>query len=516
MFGHPALSVIPQTSTIASHLPRAVGLAIAIHRAHRLGVPSPWPADAVVVCSMGDASANHSTAHGRDQHRTQHRVPRNPGADRLRLRGQRLGDLGADSAGLDRGGIRCTPGSRATCMQTERMPGHAWPRRRTQSTCSPESEVAGVPASEDRTVPRSCGQRCGDHATASRPRSAPTTGTTRSSRPPRHWSVRRGQRPRRSWPRYDELRGMVDDELAQLGARAPAVVGSRGDRPAGSAHSRTWLLRSRPATLSPTPAHPATLAEAINATLSEILAAEPRALGVRGGRRRQGRRLRRDPRVGAQARQSAGVRHPPRRAVDPRTGVGIGAWPDCCRSRRSSTSPISTTPRTSCAARRRPCRSSPTGSTATRWSSASPAWPTSADSAGTSTTTTPSPCCATSPASSSPARLAADDAASMLRTCVAAGAVDGTVSVFLEPIALYHQRDLYAARRQWLAGRPTKATHVPIGRARVYGDGTDLDDRDLRQRRADESARSRRSWRPTESRYASSTCAGLRRCPSRT
>src|SRR6478672_11306260 len=38
VFGHPDLAVIPQTSTIASHLPRAVGLAIMLHRAHRLGV----------------------------------------------------------------------------------------------------------------------------------------------------------------------------------------------------------------------------------------------------------------------------------------------------------------------------------------------------------------------------------------------------------------------------------------------------------------------------------------------
>ena len=30
VFGHPELHVIPQTSTIASHLPRAVGLAFAI------------------------------------------------------------------------------------------------------------------------------------------------------------------------------------------------------------------------------------------------------------------------------------------------------------------------------------------------------------------------------------------------------------------------------------------------------------------------------------------------------
>ncbi len=64
VFGHAALNVIPQTSTIASHLPRAVGLAFALGRAAKLGAPTPWPADAVVVCSFGDASANHSTAAG--------------------------------------------------------------------------------------------------------------------------------------------------------------------------------------------------------------------------------------------------------------------------------------------------------------------------------------------------------------------------------------------------------------------------------------------------------------------
>jgi 2-oxoisovalerate dehydrogenase E1 component len=62
VFGHHELAVIPQTSTIASHLPRAVGLALALDRADRLGVASPWPADAVVVCSFGDASVNHATA----------------------------------------------------------------------------------------------------------------------------------------------------------------------------------------------------------------------------------------------------------------------------------------------------------------------------------------------------------------------------------------------------------------------------------------------------------------------
>jgi 2-oxoisovalerate dehydrogenase E1 component len=64
VFGHPALSIVPQTSTIASHLPRAVGVAWSIGRAAKLGVPVRWPGDAVVVCSFGDASANHSTALG--------------------------------------------------------------------------------------------------------------------------------------------------------------------------------------------------------------------------------------------------------------------------------------------------------------------------------------------------------------------------------------------------------------------------------------------------------------------
>jgi 2-oxoisovalerate dehydrogenase E1 component len=64
VFGHPDLAVIPQTSTIASHLPRALGVAFSIDRARRLGVASAWPEDAIAVCSFGDASANHSTATG--------------------------------------------------------------------------------------------------------------------------------------------------------------------------------------------------------------------------------------------------------------------------------------------------------------------------------------------------------------------------------------------------------------------------------------------------------------------
>ncbi len=64
VFGRRDLHVIPQTSTIASHLPRAFGMAFMLDRAHRLAGSCPWPADAVVVTSFGDASADHSTAVG--------------------------------------------------------------------------------------------------------------------------------------------------------------------------------------------------------------------------------------------------------------------------------------------------------------------------------------------------------------------------------------------------------------------------------------------------------------------
>ncbi len=56
------LWVLPQTSTIASHLPKAVGTAIGLEQAKRLQRPLPVPADSIVLCSFGDASANHATA----------------------------------------------------------------------------------------------------------------------------------------------------------------------------------------------------------------------------------------------------------------------------------------------------------------------------------------------------------------------------------------------------------------------------------------------------------------------
>src|ERR1700761_716257 len=64
VFGSEPLAVIPQTSTIASHLPRAVGVAFALGRAARLGVTGRWPDDAVVGASFGDPAANPPAAAG--------------------------------------------------------------------------------------------------------------------------------------------------------------------------------------------------------------------------------------------------------------------------------------------------------------------------------------------------------------------------------------------------------------------------------------------------------------------
>lgn len=72
VFGSVALNVPPQTSTIASHLPKAVGLALSINQNRILknnlineksdkNILGP---NSVVICSFGDASFNHSTAQG--------------------------------------------------------------------------------------------------------------------------------------------------------------------------------------------------------------------------------------------------------------------------------------------------------------------------------------------------------------------------------------------------------------------------------------------------------------------
>jgi 2-oxoisovalerate dehydrogenase E1 component len=72
VFGSVPWGIPPQTSTIASHLPKAVGMALAIDRAKKLGAASArdregavaTARDSIVLCTFGDASLNHSTSQG--------------------------------------------------------------------------------------------------------------------------------------------------------------------------------------------------------------------------------------------------------------------------------------------------------------------------------------------------------------------------------------------------------------------------------------------------------------------
>ncbi len=61
VWGSRPLWVPPQTSTIASHLPKASGFAFALRQARKLGRSSDLSDDSIVLCSFGDASANHAT-----------------------------------------------------------------------------------------------------------------------------------------------------------------------------------------------------------------------------------------------------------------------------------------------------------------------------------------------------------------------------------------------------------------------------------------------------------------------
>lgn len=62
VWGSVELCIPPQTSTIASHLPKAVGTAYFLRRATMMKSAPRIPGDSIAVCSFGDASLNHATA----------------------------------------------------------------------------------------------------------------------------------------------------------------------------------------------------------------------------------------------------------------------------------------------------------------------------------------------------------------------------------------------------------------------------------------------------------------------
>jgi len=78
VFGAYELNIPPQTSTISSHLPKAVGVAFSIGLAKAMHYDSVLSPDSVVLCSFGESGINHSTAQGAFQSASwsvHHRIP---------------------------------------------------------------------------------------------------------------------------------------------------------------------------------------------------------------------------------------------------------------------------------------------------------------------------------------------------------------------------------------------------------------------------------------------------------
>ena len=479
VWGDELLSVIPQTSTIASHLPRALGVAMSMSRTKRLGVPGRWPSDAVVVCSFGDASINHSTAVG----------------------------------ALNAAGYTVTQGLPMPLLFVCEDNGigisvaspHGWVEaaaRRPGITylfvdgADPDKAAATAQEAVDlarrrrtavllhlRTV-RYLGHAGSDVESAYR---AATDLTAEAPNDPLVALARRigGSAPA---TRYDEIAERVEalgDELAAtttLTAAADVIapLAPRDRRRIADAARVSAPAEARAEAFGgrlPEDAGPMTLAQTINATLIDSLAARPEMLtfgedvGRKGGvygvtrglAQRFGRARVFDTLLDEQSILGYGL------------GLGLsGLLPvpeiqylaylhnaaDQLRGEAASLRFFSN------GAYRNPMVVRIAGLAYQKGFGGH----FHNDNALAALRDIPGLVVAV------PSRP--EDAAPMLRTLLGAAVADGQVSVFLEPIALYHERDLHeSGDRGWLgdyspAGSPT--AHIPIGSAGVHGAGSDL------------------------------------------
>jgi 2-oxoisovalerate dehydrogenase E1 component len=483
VFGRADLHIIPTTSTIASHLPRAVGLAYGLSRADRA---APWPDDAIAVASFGDASVNHAAATtafnaaGWYDH-TGVRLPL-----LLVCEDNGLGISVPSPADWVATTLRSRPGLRYTAADgcdlaaayDAAVEAVTWVRENRRPAVLHLSMVRlmGHAGADAEVAYRSAEDIARDLDRD------PLIGTARLL-------VEAGlAKPDELITRYDEvgwqIRKVAEEVLGEpklasgaevvtpLAPRRPLRVARHiadaADRAAGAgaaARSRTFGGKL------PEQAGPLTLAQTVNATLTDALLAEPRALvygedvarkgGVYGVTKHLAERF--GDRVFDTLLDETTV-----------LGLGLGAGlagylpvpeiqylaylhnaEDQLRGEAATLSFFSA------GAYRNPLVVRVAGLAYQQ----SFGGHFHNDNSVAVLRDVPGLVLAV------PARPA--DAAPMLRTCLAAAAVDGTVSVFLEPIALYHIRDLYQeGDNQWLAPYAGPAQwgteHVPIGRARTY------------------------------------------------
>jgi 2-oxoisovalerate dehydrogenase E1 component len=481
VFGRHDLAVIPQTSTIASHLPRALGVAFAIDRAARLGVASAWPQDAIAVASFGDASAGHSTATGAINAACRTAYQGLPVPLLLVCEDNGLGISVRTPAGWIAAAYSGRPALRYFSADG------ASPQACYAAAVAAAEHVRSTrsPAFLHLNVVRFLGHAGSDAEISYRTEAEieagysrdPLLGTARLI-------VSRGLlSPVQLAARYEAIRAQVreladqaathrqlssrEEVIAPLAPRHPDRVAARASL-AAAPGERANAFGGR----LPEDGGPLTLAETINRALADALAAHPGLLafgedvGRKGGVYGVTRGLSR--RFGA-ARVFDTL-------LDEQSilGLGLGAGmsgllpvpeiqylaylhnaEDQLRGEAASMQFFST------GQFRNPLVVRVAGLAYQKGFGGH----FHNDNAVGVLRDIPGLVVAV------PSR--AQDAAAMLRTCLAAAVVDGTVSVFLEPIALYHTRDLhqpgdggwlspYAAPGRWAA------EHVPIGHGRAY------------------------------------------------
>jgi len=538
VFGSAAAHVIPQTSTIASHLPRAVGLAFALDRAHRAGLDIPWPADAIVLCTFGDASANHSTAVGAVNaavHTAFQGVPMpilfvcednglgisvptppgwihhaygsRPGLHYLTADGCDLRDaLPACTAAVDHVRTHRTPAF--LHLRTVRLLGHAGSdleaayRRpadiATDLRRDPLLATARLLVDTGAADPHTLLARYDALATRvtrtaeavrTEPKLASTEAVVAPIAPARPDAVRADVlRERPIVPGAPSRSRAIVAPTNQPAPRSESLThdvdardlsgGTSGTRRASGSTARTDIPNGRRAPDQNTGAAaasdnpPVTLAQAITSTLASLLERDRDVLvfgedvGRKGGVYGVTKGLR--------------ARFGPRRVFDTILdeqsilGTALGA----------SLAGFVPIPEIQYLAYLHNAADQLRGEAATLgfFSAGRYRNPMVIRIAGlayqkgfgghfhndnslAALRDIPGVVLAL------PAR--ADDAAALLRTCVSAARVDGRVCVLVEPIALYHTRDLFPGDGAW-AAPANESAHVEIGRARCYGDGTDL------------------------------------------
>ncbi|MFR9728232.1 thiamine pyrophosphate-dependent enzyme [Saccharopolyspora sp. MS10] len=482
VFGHGELGIIPQTSTIASHLPRAMGLAFSLGRAERLGIEHEWPADPVVVTSFGDASANHSTALGAINaagHCAHRGIPMpllmvcedNGIGISVRTPPDWISTAHAHHPAIGYAAVDGDDPVRCLELAAELA---EWVRSRQRPALLHLRTVRlmGHAGSDVESGYRSRSEILADHGRD--PLLATATALVRGG----------ALSPGEVLDRYESARaevGRIAEEvlerpkladraavMASLARSDPDAVRERAARvPAG----RSRHFGSEP----PESEGPLTLAESINRALADALATDPGTLvfgedvagkggvyGVTRGLRRAFGGLRvfdtlLDEQSVLGTALGAGLA-----GMVPIPEVQYLAYvhnaADQLRGEAATLSFFSN------GRYRNPMVLRIAGYGYQKGFGGH----FHNDNSVAALRDIPGVVVA------SPSRP--DDAAAMLRTCVAAARVDGRVCVFLEPIALYHERDLHEpGDNAWTAPYPAPGNgHVPIGRARSYGAGEDL------------------------------------------